>query len=192
MSNHLARLIDTGLVTVEPAGRYRFYRLANRDVADLLEHIDAIDVPEVTPLRRPRPATDLAFARSCYDHIAGTLGVQLFQTIQARRFVAVAEQQPRLTSTGVAFFERLGINVEALDRNRRPTVRCCLDWTERRHHLGGGLGAAVLDLALRKQWLTRRHDQRVLRITATGRAALQQHFGFGSSPPRPTPGSTKR
>ncbi|MCP4963963.1 MAG: winged helix-turn-helix transcriptional regulator [bacterium] len=179
MSKHLARLIDSGLVVAEPAGRYRYYRLANSDVAALLEQIDAIDLPELTPPRRPNPGTELADARGCYDHIAGTLGVEIFDSMLARNYLTPTHDPAQLTPAGCVFIDQLGIDVGTLEQARRPTIRACLDWTERKHHLGGGLGAGFLELMVSNRWLTRRHDQRILRLTNRGRDAIRTHFAIG-------------
>ena len=183
MSKHLSRLIDTGLILAEPAGRYRYYRIANNDVAELLEQIDSIDLPEVTPPRRPNPGSELAQARSCYDHIAGSLGVEIYRTLVTRRLLDITDDVPRLTSRGRAFFEQLDIDIAEIERARRPTARACLDWTERQHHLGGGLGAALLRHMSTNRWITRRSDERIIRLTNSGRGMLADHFGLDLTNP---------
>lgn len=181
MSKHLSRLVDTGLVVAEPAGRYRYYRLAGLEVAELLEQIDSLDLPEVTTPRRPDPGTELSYARSCYDHVAGTLGVRMLDSMVDQGHLAGRPESIQLTSTGAGSLRQLGIDVESVERARRPTIRACLDWTERKHHIGGGLGAALFRQMITKRWISRRPDQRVLRLTPTGRDAVERFFPFDHS-----------
>ncbi len=181
MSKHLSRLIDAGLVTAEPAGRYRYYRLAGLDVAELLEQIDSLDLPEVMTPRRPNPGTELSYARSCYDHIAGTLGVRMLESMVEQGHVAGRPDSIQLTSSGAEWLNQFGIDVGSIERARRPTIRACLDWTERKHHIGGGLGAALFQHMTTKRWISRRPDQRLLRVTPRGRDAIERIFPLGQS-----------
>ena len=179
MSGHLSKLIDAGLVEVEPSGRHRHYRIASREVADLIERLDSIDLPETEPPKRPSPGMGLSYARSCYDHLAGQLGVELHNVFIDREWVVVEDRSPTLTADGARFLsDDLGLDVEALRELRRPLLRIDLDWTERRDHLAGSMPAALMTYMLDNRWLTRRQDKRVLTVTETGRAKLAEHFGI--------------
>ncbi len=180
MSTHLGKLVDAGLVRVEPAGRHRYFRIASRDVADLLERMDSLDLPETETPRRPTPGQGLSVARSCYDHIAGRLGVDLHGAFVDRGWIEIEDRQPRLTTSGVAFVTDLGIDLERLRTLKRPLLRLDLDWTERRDHLAGSVAAELMTIALERRWLARRNDKRQLAITETGRRAFSTHFGLHS------------
>lgn len=176
-SAHLSKLVDAGLVVIEPAGRNRFYRIASVEVADLLEMMDAIDLPETNKPKRPRPGTALAYARSCYDHLAGELAVGIFASMTEQGWVT-DDDGPRLSTAGERELIEIGVDIDRLRGGRRPLMRSCLDWTERQQHLAGATGAALLDHMLENRWLRRARDHRVLRITDTGRHELRHHFGL--------------
>lgn len=174
VSEHLARLVDAGLVVVEAQGRHRYARLAGEDVARLVEGLLA-SPPPVPPAPRPRVPHGLGFARSCYDHLAGRLGVALCDALVQRGVVTDHDGTPTLTASGRAWLAGLGV-VPSPSRGR-PVVRWCLDWSERRHHLAGGLGAALLSGFLERRWLAAPAGaRRELRLTRAGRAALRDHF----------------
>jgi DNA-binding transcriptional ArsR family regulator len=177
-SSHLGRLLDGGLVTVEKQGRHRYYRLSSTRVAAVLEALAHIS-PRVPPvgLRQVRASEALRRARSCYDHLAGSAGVALHQSLVDKGWLS--EGGATLTRSGETALELLGIEIERLRHGRRPLVRSCLDWTERRPHLAGAVGAAVLTYALDRQWLRRIPGQpRALRITEEGEYALAAAFGL--------------
>ena len=179
MSGHLSKLIDAGLVEVEPAGRHRHYRIASREVAELMERIDSIDLPETTAPKRPSPGHGMSFARSCYDHLAGQLGVELHNVFLDREWVIVDSDVPALTDDGDRFLQSdIGLDIEHLRTLRRPMLRIDLDWTERRDHLAGSVPAALLTHMLDDRWLVRRNDKRVLTVTEVGREKLEEHFGI--------------
>ena len=175
-SKHLAKLVDSGLVVIEPAGRNRFYRIASFEVADLLETIDAIDLPETNRPRRPPAGSALAYARSCYDHLAGELGVAMHDSM-ARKGWIEHDDGPRLTELGIEGLSKIGVDVATIRQGRRPALRTCLDWTQRKHHVAGAAGAALLDFMLAERWLRRATDHRVLQITDVGIDAFRNHFG---------------
>lgn len=193
-SSHLGKLVDAGLLGVESAGRHRYYRLAGPQVGELLEKL--IQVAPVRPVRSLRDgnrAARLRAARTCYDHLAGRLGVALMESFlrmgaleggdgryrpqEARRDKPVGygrDLEYTLTASGRAFLH--DIEVEMPDGNR-PAVRYCVDWSEQRHHLAGALGRAVLDRFLAAEWIVREERGRSVRVTAEGRAALTEVFG---------------
>jgi DNA-binding transcriptional ArsR family regulator len=143
-SGHLARLAEAGLVSGERQGRHRYFRLSGPDVAEILERL--MGLAERTGARRvrtgPRDAA-LRESRVCYDHLAGVHAVAMFESFQ-RRGLITAESEPQLTDQGAAAFGAVGLDLGALTVSRRPLCRRCLDWSERRAHLGGALGAGLL------------------------------------------------
>jgi DNA-binding transcriptional ArsR family regulator len=169
-SNHLARLLSSGLLLVETQGRQRRYRLASSEVAHALEALGALASPAPAASRVPE---GLRFARSCYDHLAGVLGVGLTEALTQGRFLLKTGGTYRATPAGEARLSGWGIPLEALRAGRRPFARACLDWSERRHHLAGSLGAALLERFLASGWVVRLAESRAVRLTLKGRRALE-------------------
>lgn len=174
-SEHLAVLADAGLVTCTPQGRRRYYRLADGAVASGLEHLGNLcpDAPAVT-YRQSRDARALAQARFCYDHLAGRLGVALTDAMIAAGWLDETDLAP--TPAAPAAFSERGIDLDALP-SRRRIARRCADWTERRAHLAGALGAAVAARFLDAGWVARIPEGRGLRITREGWTALESRWG---------------
>jgi DNA-binding transcriptional ArsR family regulator len=179
-SAHLARLEALALVKVSPQGRYRYYALAGERVASALE---ALGVLAARPHATFRPTTPqpLRRARSCYDHIAGSLGVALHDRLTAMRWLT-AERRANaaydLTVAGARFLKAHGIDVDAARSQRRRFAFACIDWSERRPHLGGALGAALMGTGLAKRWVLRDDDSRALTVTALGRREFKARFGI--------------
>jgi DNA-binding transcriptional ArsR family regulator len=174
-SAHLARLTGAGLVAVERHGRHRYHRLAGARVAEVIEGL-ALLAParEVRSLRGANRATAERAARSCYDHLAGAAGV----AVADRLCDLGALDRDGLTLRDPAPFAALGIDVSALGRGRRPLTRSCLDWSERRPHLAGELGAAVLAAFLDAGWLARRPAGRAVAVTPRGVSGLRAALGL--------------
>lgn len=178
-SSHLAKLLAGGLLTVETEGRHRYYRLAGSDVAQALEHLAALR-PLETLRRKPlsREGRDLRFARCCYDHLAGQLGVAVTQALQERGYIAPAtDKQFSVTHSGTEWFASMGLDVKALKPTRCGLARQCLDWTERRHHLAGPLGVQFMSLLCSNGWLQRSKSSRVVQVTPNGWAGLRKQLG---------------
>ncbi len=168
-SGHLAKLGACGLVTGEKQGRHRFYRLADPDVAHAIEALVSVSARLGHMRTRPGPKDEaMRRARSCYDHLAGNLAVDLFASWSANGVLTSAENAVELTEKGRKFLETRGIEIAPLSKSKRPLCRRCIDWSERRHHLGGSVGAAVLNLALNKGWAERKDSSRVVSFSACG------------------------
>jgi DNA-binding transcriptional ArsR family regulator len=184
-SEHLHRLRDAGLVEVVKVGRHRYHRLAGPDVAAALEAL-ALIAPHrpsrVQSLRQVRADAALTYARTCYDHLAGTVGVALLDALVAGgRLGWRGGTLALLTEDWVA---EAGIDLDPIRTARRPVLRSCLDWTTRRPHLAGGLGAAITEHALARRWVVRRTPgHRAIRVTRAGRDALRETFGCHVPPP---------
>jgi len=182
-SAHLAKLLDGGLLTVETEGRHRYYRLAGSHVALALEHLAA--VRSMGPARRQplgREGRSLRFARRCYDHLAGQLGVAVTQGLQERGFIAsAAEKQFIVTPSGMEWFGSIGLEVAALKPSQRGLVRQCLDWTERRHHLAGPLGVQLMAVLCSSGWLRRSKPSRIIQVTQKGWRELKYHLNIDES-----------
>jgi DNA-binding transcriptional ArsR family regulator len=181
-SMHLQRLKAARLVRVHAQGRHRYYSLDRPDVAAALEALSVL-AGGALPQFVPSAPLALRAARTCYDHIAGTLGVALYERFLALGWLSTSDVDGScdITSAGRAALERLGVDVEAARRAHRRFAIACLDWSERRPHLAGALGAAVLRVALKKKWLMQDLDSRILRITTLGRRELLARVGVVAS-----------
>jgi DNA-binding transcriptional ArsR family regulator len=155
-SGHLVKLSEAKLTQIEKQGRHRYVRLSGQDVALLLEALMGLAQRTGAVRVRTGPRdTAMRTARLCYDHLAGERGVELFQLLVGRGLID-SEDDPHVTAAGRSFFTTFGIDMAALETHRRPICRACLDWSERRNHLGGGLGAALLQSFEMRNWAVRR------------------------------------
>ena len=177
---HLRRLEAQRLVKVFAQGRHRYYSLEGRHVAGVLEALSVL-AGGGRRVFTPNTPNRLRAARTCYDHIAGALGVGLHDCFLALGWLAGksgANQNYDLTPSGVKAFAALGIDVEAARALRRRFAYGCLDWSERKPHLAGAMGAALLNVALKRKWVIQDLDSRALTITRTGRREIQARFGL--------------
>lgn len=175
-SEHLAKLVDADMVSVEAHGRHRYFRLAGSEVADLLESLGVSAAPTTSP-PLTAPAT-LAYARTCYDHLAGELAVRIHDQMLNEGHLVEDHRYLHVTESGYQLFEALGADSEAIRIGRRPPARSCLDWIERRHHLAGAAGAGILDAMLENRWLARGQRPRSITVTADGKKAITDFFGL--------------
>jgi DNA-binding transcriptional ArsR family regulator len=173
-SEHLARLVAGRLLVVEPSGRERRYRLASADVADVLEALSRLgSAAPVDSLRGADQREALHAARTCYDHLAGRLGVAVTDALVARDVLRRGDGSFELGDDGEAFFSDLGVDVAGARARKRVFARACLDWSERRPHLAGALGAALAAAALDQGWVRRRPNDRALRVMPAGATWLR-------------------
>lgn len=175
---HLGRLVQHALLKAERRGPRRLYRLATPLVAQILEGMMTVAV--TGPSGSPPPARiDAAMrrARTCYDHLAGELGVALADALRQRDYLVLDQEVGELTEAGTAFLGSFGIDLGASARHRRVLCRPCLDWSERRPHLAGRAGAALAELAFQRDWIRRRPQGRSVEITDTGLDAFRTLFG---------------
>jgi DNA-binding transcriptional ArsR family regulator len=190
MSAHLAKLLDAGLLDVDQQGRHRYFRLANEDVARLLESLMgvAFRTGAVRLISSPREPA-LRKARICYDHLAGELGVLAYEALLQHGVVEVSEKGLRLTESGVQWFSRLGIDTGSVAQQRRMFCRPCMDWSERRHHLAGSLGAAMLSRFCQLGCVLRDRRSRAIHFTPLGgrkfQALFKSNIPRDSKHPRP-------
>lgn len=179
-SSHLAKLLDGGLLNVEIKGRNRFYKLAGPDVSHVLESLAAV-APQTSSWRTlpNRAAHQLRFARCCYDHLAGQVGVAVAQGMVERGFlVAHDERDYAPTAKGIQWIHSLNPNLGELCFEEHAQARRCLDWTERKHHVAGPLGAYLLHTFCLLGWVRRTTGTRAVSITDAGWKALKQHLGI--------------
>jgi DNA-binding transcriptional ArsR family regulator len=183
MSEHLGELLDGGLVAVITAGRHRYYELSSAEIAEALEALSRIC--PATPVRSLRQSvTDrtLRRARLCYDHVAGALGVALLDHMRSAEWLASgAGPDFEVTGPGAQALAGIGVEIEGCRRARRHFARSCLDWSERRPHLAGALGAAMTSALLDLQWLRRAGTGRGLTVTSQGEHGLRTAFSMSPS-----------
>jgi DNA-binding transcriptional ArsR family regulator len=179
-SSHLAKLVKRELLSVEQRGPRRFYRLASPLVAQMLEGIMTVAVTGPQRFRPPsRIDADMRRARTCYDHLAGELGVAVTDAMVERRYVVLDADAGHMTAKGSNFLAGLGIDLASPGRSRRAFCRPCLDWSERRPHLAGRVGAAIAHLGFERDWIRRRRTGRSVEITEHGIVAFREVFGAG-------------
>ncbi len=177
MSAHLAKLVAGGLLTVEPRGRHRYYRLASPEVGHALEAFQVIAPrPRVHSLRQSEETKALCFARTCYDHLAGKLGVGITQAMLQRGYLGEAGKEFLLTAEGEQWLLHLGVDVSQARQRRRIFAATCLDWSERHYHLAGALGASLATRLFEQRWIVRSPTSRAVRLTEAGQAGLCQEL----------------
>ena len=173
--SHLAKLAEGRLLQVVPQGRHRYYRIANARVAELLE-----SMARFAPIKetyRSQPKSPIQIARTCYNHLAGTLGVRITDAIVGRGLLRVVGRDYQLTKKGAQWFFELEIDTGALRKSGRVFARQCLDWSERRNHLAGALGSALADHVFERGWIEHVRESRAVRITELGRRELKRRLG---------------
>ncbi|WP_368650156.1 ArsR/SmtB family transcription factor [Bacillus inaquosorum] len=176
-SFHLNKLLEAKLISVEKHGRHRYYRLSNSEAASVIEQLLSIAPKEkVTSLKDSKEKSDLHFARTCYDHLAGYVGVQITNSLVEQGMLKKVDLNFEVTSEGSLFFSNFGINEEQQRNKRRAFARCCLDWSERQHHLAGALGNALLVRMLEEKWIVRMPKTRAIKITQSGKTAFEKYL----------------
>jgi DNA-binding transcriptional ArsR family regulator len=177
-SSHLAKLEQGGLIAMTKQGRHRYFRLSGPDVAEMLESIMGL-AARIGHLRTRTGPREPAMrrARVCYDHLAGELGVLMFDRLVAEGVIAGKGETLRLTRAGEEFLRRLGVDVEMLKHERRPVAKSCLDWSMRRSHLAGAAGAAILDQLTARKWAQRDKESRALLFTKQGERNFLRMIG---------------
>ncbi|GEB34085.1 MULTISPECIES: helix-turn-helix transcriptional regulator [Brevibacillus] len=178
-STHLGKLVEGGLLTSESHGRHRYYRLASPEVAHALEALLTISAPQpVRSLRESDQMRAIRYARTCYDHLAGEVGVALTQKLIALGMIEASGQDFVLNEAGKSKLRSLGVEVESSPKSRRRFARQCLDWSERRHHLAGSLGASLTNRLFELGWIERIPGGRAVRVTPKGTSGFIAEFGL--------------
>ena len=188
-SGHLGKLAEARLIAVEKQGRHRYYRLASPDVAHAIHALMAVAANGPARYHPVGPKDEaLRLARTCYDHRAGSLAIALADALTDRNLVLLADGAGFVTDEGQRFFCDFGIELNEAAQSKRPLCRTCLDWSERRPHIAGRLGAALLGRSLAVGWIDRIAGSRALRVTRAGEIGFRQTFKLPSDwdkPPSP-------
>ncbi|WP_370363076.1 ArsR/SmtB family transcription factor [Agrobacterium fabrum] len=180
-SGHLGKLTEAELIAVEKQGRHRNYRLASPDVAHAIHALMALAASRPKRHHPIGPKDEaMRLARTCYDHIAGRLAIALADALAGKGYIILADGAGLITDEGRRFCCDVGIDLHEATRSNRPLCRTCLDWSERRPHLAGRLGAALLDRSLALGWISRTAESRALRITRAGEAGFGETFDLPS------------
>lgn len=178
-SAHLKKLVAGGLVRAQASGRQQLYSIASAPVADALEILILLaPATKVRSLTDATRARSLRWARMCYDHLAGAVGVSVTEALVTRGLLAEDEAGYRIGTEGAAEFGRFGIDVDRLERRTRPLLRPCMDWSERRYHLAGSLGAALTATLVERRWVATREASRIVTVTRAGQAGLYDWLGI--------------
>ena len=178
-SGHLGKLVGARLLSVTQKRRNRYYRIASPLVAKMLESIKAVAALETPARYQPRSVEGdaLRFARTCYDHLAGRLGVAIADALVAKRYIVLSEEGGEVTPAGARFLTKFGAQLNSKPGGRRIFCRACLDWSERRYHVAGLVGAEIWRRCLELGWLTQKRDTRAVLVTPAGRRGLRETFG---------------
>jgi DNA-binding transcriptional ArsR family regulator len=181
-STHLAKLTEAGLLSMARQGRHRYFRFASPRVTAMIDGIVAVALEKRPPYRPlSRQARALNAARMCYDHLAGRLSVDLTDSLVARDYVVLDDDVAEITRAGTRFLTEFGIELPAPSSPRRHYCRLCLDWTERRPHLAGAVGAAITKRCFDLGWLERTSRSQAVAVTPSGRRGFLKTFGIESS-----------
>ncbi len=181
-SAHLTKLLAARLLEVEQQGRHRYFRLHGDDVGDLLESLMGVAAQRATTRVRTGPKEpELRRARVCYDHLAGELGVGLFDAMRANTWLTLKDRDVEVTKSGRTFYAGFGIDLDELKAERRPLCRTCLDWSMRRSHLAGSLGAALLARIFELGWAKRVKGTRIVSFSNAGEKAFKAQFAIKAS-----------
>ncbi|MBO9631522.1 MAG: helix-turn-helix transcriptional regulator [Chitinophagaceae bacterium] len=173
-SMHLSKLMQASLLKQEKQGRHKYYKLAKPEVAYVIESIASL-LPEKKENRKvPDHNSGVRFCRTCYDHLAGKVGVSITEQLLRKGYLLYSETDYSIPAKGSKWFHALGIDIEALRSQRRAFARPCLDWSERRHHLAGSLGSALLNMMLEKDWMRRKKQSREIILTSEGTRKLYE------------------
>ncbi|PSL46364.1 ArsR family transcriptional regulator [Chitinophaga niastensis] len=177
ISMHLSKLVQADLLTVERQGRHAYYRFSKQEVAYAIEAIaNLVPVEQQKKIVHSKHNAAIKHCRTCYDHLAGNMGVSIADSLLKQAVIIEKGKQFELTTKGAKWFLQLGIDTKELQQQRRIFLKPCLDWTERRYHIAGSLGASLLDTMLAADWVRRTKNSRAIVITAAGEKKMREYF----------------
>ena len=177
ISMHLTKLVEGGLLSVENQGRHRYYKYSRKEIAYAIEALTTLLSPSTTKENfNNENFQAIKYCRTCYDHLAGKIGVAITDKLLKQRIIVTDKQGFELTNKGKKWFADLGIDIDELQLQRRSFLRPCLDWSERRHHIAGSLAAALLDKMLSSDWIRRTKNSRAMVITSKGQKVFYEMF----------------
>ncbi|EKD53961.1 MAG: hypothetical protein ACD_60C00137G0025 [uncultured bacterium] len=179
-SNHLKKLLNAGLIElIKTPTRYRYYKITSPLVAEALESLSLLSPDKKRPPNHEKLDHEICFARTCYDHLAGKLGVKITNALQKKELIQIENNEFTFTPKGESFFKEIGIHCKELIKLKRQFAKPCLDWTEREYHLAGSLGSSFLEFLLNNRLLIRsKNKARVIFLTEKGKMWLKKHFAI--------------
>ncbi len=176
ISMHLIKLVKAELLTVESQGRHRYYNYARPDISFAIEALANL-IPKGNPGKMAiTESKPVEYCRTCYDHLAGKVGVLLTDSLLKHQLIHKQNNDFEVSQRGIAWFTSVGIDLNIVRKRKRSFAKSCLDWSERRHHLSGSLGAALLDNMISNDWMRKSRNSRAVIITSKGSTALYEHF----------------
>ena len=176
-TNLLAKLVRTQILAVEIQGRHEYYRLENGPIEQVKKSMtDSLSDIQSIETRKADKLPDIAYARTCYNHLAGEMGVKITSALIQQKIIQPVDQNYIVTEYGREWFSDLGINIEALELKKSSFAHKCLDWSERKHHLAGSLGNALMEYMLAKEWVRKKPNTRAIQITSLGRQELNERL----------------
>lgn len=179
VSNHLSKLLNGEIVKVDVQGRHRYYSFANSEVAYVVESMANLSNQKPTSkLDKQLSKNDVKYCRTCYDHLAGKVGVLIADKLISQKIIELRDKTYVVTEKGNKFFNEFGLELTELHKQRRYFAKACLDWSERKYHLAGSLGNAVLEKMLELDWVRRTKNSRAIVITSVGQSGLRDTFGI--------------
>jgi DNA-binding transcriptional ArsR family regulator len=177
ISMHLGKLLEAGLLSVEKQGRHKYYKFSNKEVAYAVEAMaNLVPKPDISLQKKSENYPPIKFCRTCYDHLAGKIGVALTESLLSQKIIIEINNNFEISREGEKWFSDFGINTEEAQKQKRIFLKPCLDWSERRNHLAGSIGALLLNKMLNEDWLRRKADSRAIIITGKGEKELFNYF----------------
>ncbi|MCF6348764.1 MAG: transcriptional regulator [Flavobacteriaceae bacterium] len=178
-SNHLKKMITANILSVEKQGRHRYFKFANDEVAQVIESIASL-IPlnkEYKKIKTPE-LNGFTYARTCYDHLAGNVGVRITNSLIENRIIEISKNNYKVTKFGKKWFSRIDLNIDITKLKKRSFAHQCLDWSERKHHIAGALGASLLEKMIEKDWIRKKSNSRELIITSKGKIELKNRLNL--------------
>lgn len=176
-SNHLSKLLEGDILKVDVQGRHRYYSISSSEVAYAVESLANLASPATASTQdKPLTINDIKYCRTCYDHLAGRVGVLIADNLITKKVIGLQDKTFMVTEKGDKFFQHFEINVTELQKQRRYFAKACLDWSERKYHIAGSLGASLFDKMLQMDWLRKKRNSRAIIITSLGQKALKDTF----------------
>ncbi|WP_366523623.1 winged helix-turn-helix domain-containing protein [uncultured Kordia sp.] len=178
-SNHLKKMTTANILSVEKQGRHRYFKFASDDVAQTIESMASLIslTKEYKEIKTPK-LNDFTFARTCYDHLAGSLGVKITKSLLDNKIIEISGKNYKVTKSGNEWFNKVGLNINIIQQKKRSFAHQCLDWSERKHHIAGALGASLLEMMIKKDWIRRKSNSRELIITSKGKVEFKNKLNL--------------
>lgn len=178
-SNHLTKMIKANIITVEKQGRHRYFKYASEEIAQIIESIASlIPLNDEYKKIKTHKLTNFTYARTCYDHLAGCLGVKITASLVDQKIIEISDKNYKVTQLGKKWFSEMDIDTDIIQLKKRSFAHQCLDWSERKHHIAGALGASLLETMIKKDWLRKKTNSRELILTSKGKIALKNKLNL--------------